>query len=64
MLVDPKSDRAERLADLGDITEYSQELNAAEKVGELFPEPHSQKHFHILIQILPSGEYRWLIVPL
>ncbi|KAM6502202.1 hypothetical protein JOM56_002179 [Amanita muscaria] len=34
----------------------SQLLSAEEQVGELFPEPHSQKHFHIVVQLSEAIE--------
>ena len=67
--IDPDDSLAKRLKDMGTIV-YSKKLSSGEEVGELFPEPHSLKHLHIVVQyddILvpsgPSGEYRWLIVP-
>jgi hypothetical protein len=59
--IDPDHSLAQRLADLGNIDAYSTELSSAEEVGELFPEPHSRKHLHIVVQC--PREYRWLIVP-
>ena len=59
--IDPDHSLAQRLADLSNIAKYSRELSSGEEVGELFPEPHSRKHLHIVVQ--RSGEYRWLIVP-
>jgi hypothetical protein len=62
--IDPDHSLAQRLADLGDISGYSNQLSSGEEVGVLFPEPHSQKHLHILVQISGLSEYHWLIVPL
>jgi hypothetical protein len=60
--IDPDHTLARRLAALGTIAACSKELSS-EEVGELFPEPHSQKQLHIVVQrpeILapssPSGE--------
>jgi hypothetical protein len=68
--IGPDHSLAQRLADLGNIAACSKELSSEEVVGELFPEPHSEKHLHIVAQcpeiLAPpsqSGEYRWLIVP-
>ena len=59
--IGPDRSLAQRLKALGDIHAYSSELSSEEEVGELFPEPHSRKHLHIVVQC--RGKYRWLIVP-
>jgi len=59
--VDPYHSLAQRLADLGNVPTPSRELSSEEKVGVLFPEPHSEDNLHIIVQCL--REYRWLIVP-
>jgi hypothetical protein len=59
--VDPDHSLAQRLADLGNVATSSRELISGEKVGVLFPEPHSENNLHIVIQC--PCEYRWLIVP-
>jgi hypothetical protein len=59
--IDPDHSLAQRLADLGNIAKSSRELSSGEKVGALFPEPHSEDNLHIVVQC--PGEYRWLIVP-
>jgi hypothetical protein len=59
--IGPDHSLAQRLADLGNIAVCSKELSSEEVVGELFPEPHSEKHLHIVVQC--PGEYSWLIVP-
>jgi hypothetical protein len=67
--IDPDDSLAQRLEASGDIAMCSKELSSEEQVEELFPEPPSQKHLHIVVQcseIVPSSlscEYRWLIVP-
>ena len=57
--VDPDRSLARRLADLGNIAACSKELSSGEEVGELYPEPHSLKHLHIVVQcreiLAPSG---------
>ena len=58
---DPDDSLAQRLAVFGTIDDYSRKLSSGEEVGELFPEPHSRKYLHIVVQ--RPGEYRWLIVP-
>ena len=64
----PDHSLAKRLADLGNIDACSRELDYAEEVGELYPEPPSDKHLHIVAQspgIVSSSlssEYCWLIV--
>ena len=59
--IHPSDSLAQRLDALGDIDAYLTKLSSEEEVGELFPEPHSRKHLHIVVQF--SGEYHWLIVP-
>ena len=49
--IDPDGTLKQRLAALGDVATFSKEMSSGEKVGALFPEPHSQKHLHIAIQI-------------
>ena len=58
---DPDDSLAQRLAVFGTIDDYSRKLSSGETVGVLFPEPHSRKYLHIVVQ--RPGEYRWLIVP-
>jgi hypothetical protein len=41
---------ARRLSTLGNIVACSKELSSGEHVGQLFPEPHSRKHLHIVVQ--------------
>ncbi|KAF8327351.1 hypothetical protein F5887DRAFT_1274679 [Amanita rubescens] len=56
--IDPDRSLAQRLADLGNIAAYSRELSSGEEMGELFPEPPSDKHLHIVVQrpgIVPSS---------
>ena len=65
--IDPDCGLTQRIAALGDIATCLKELSPGEEVGELFPEPHSQKHLHIVVwypEILssPSGEHYWLVV--
>ncbi|KAF8333265.1 hypothetical protein F5887DRAFT_994782 [Amanita rubescens] len=48
--IDPHRGLAQRLADLGNIDMYSTELSSGEEVVELFPEPPSKKHLHIVVQ--------------
>ena len=66
--INPDHSLAQRLAYLGQPATYSRELSSAEEVGELFLEPHSRKHLHIVVQceILapsgPSGKYRYIVV--
>lgn len=66
--VDPDNSLAQRLAELGNISEYSTQLSSGKQVGELFPEPYSHKHLHVVVQCADivlsslSGEYCWLIV--
>ena len=63
--IDPDHSLAQRLADLGQTNAYSlRKLSSGEEVGELFPEPHSRKHLHIVVQrdqiqapFGPSGKY-------
>jgi hypothetical protein len=59
--VSPDRSLAQRLGALGDIHAYSTELSSAEKVGALFPEPHSEDDLHIVVR--RPGEYCWIIVP-
>ena len=60
--IGPDHSLGQRLADLGDIIKRSTKLSSEEEVGELFPEPHSRKHLHIVVQCeipspsSPSGE--------
>ena len=54
--IDPDRSLAQRVKSL--IT-YGKELSAGEKVGKLYPEPHSEEHLHIVVQrpdISPNGE--------
>jgi hypothetical protein len=63
--IDPDKSLVQRLEALGDIDAYSKKLSPGEIVGELFPEPPSHKHLHIVVQrpsSSPSGKYCWLIV--
>jgi hypothetical protein len=60
--IDPDDSLAQRLKALGDINAYSRKLSSGEKVGVLFPEPHSEDNLHIVVPKCP-GEYRWLIIP-
>ncbi|KIM48927.1 hypothetical protein M413DRAFT_15175 [Hebeloma cylindrosporum] len=48
--IDPDCSLAQRLTDLGQIATYSGILSSGHQVGELFPEPHSDKHLHIVVQ--------------
>ena len=49
--INPDHSLAQRLADLGQTNAYSlRKLSSGEEVGELFPEPHSRKHLHIVVQ--------------
>ncbi|KAH9953864.1 hypothetical protein BGW80DRAFT_1451367 [Lactifluus volemus] len=48
--IDPDKSLVQRLEALGDIDAYSSNLSSGEIVGELFPEPPSHKHFHIVVQ--------------
>lgn len=67
--IGPDHGLMQRLADLGNIDTYSTELSSEEKVVELFPEPPSEKHLHIVVQCpgiapsSPSGEYRLSLNP-
>ena len=61
--IDPDDSLMQRLAALGDIVACSRKLSSGEEMAELFPEPHSRKHLHIVVQEVlapsgPSGEYR------
>jgi hypothetical protein len=66
--IDPDNSLAQRLAELGNITACSRRLSSGERVGVLFPEPHSQEQLHIVVQCphivlsSPGGEYCWFIV--
>ncbi len=66
--IHPDKSLEQRLANLGGITACSKLLSSEEEMGTLFPEPHSQKHLHIvvqrpeIVQSSPSGECCWLIV--
>ncbi|KAM6502196.1 hypothetical protein JOM56_002173 [Amanita muscaria] len=42
---------AQRLEALGNLATCSQELSLEQEVGELFPDPHSQKNLHIVVQL-------------
>jgi hypothetical protein len=62
--IDPDHSLVQRLVDLGQTATYARKLSSGEEVEELFPEPHSRKHLHIVVQcdeILassgPSGKY-------
>jgi hypothetical protein len=61
--IGPDHSLTQRLADLGNINVCSRVLSSEEKVGDLFPEPPSQNHLHIVVQrpgtvpSSPSGEY-------
>jgi hypothetical protein len=59
--IDPDDSLVQRLGALGDIHVYSRELSSEERVGVLFPEPHSKDNLHIVVQC--PGECCWLIVP-
>ncbi len=54
--IDPDHSLAQRLANLGNITACSRELSSGEEVGELFPEPPSRKHLHIVVQLSSKGK--------
>jgi hypothetical protein len=48
--IDPDDGLAQRLEALGDIDAYSRKLSSGERVGALFPEPHSEDNLHIVVQ--------------
>jgi len=48
--INPGHTLTQRLAAMGQPATYSRELSLEEVVGELFPEPHSQMHLHIVVQ--------------
>jgi hypothetical protein len=58
--IGPDHGLTQRLVALGTIAACLRELSSEEEVRELFPELHSRKHLHIMVQC--SGEYHWLIV--
>jgi hypothetical protein len=58
--IDPDHSLVQRLAAQDNIAACSGELSSGQKVGVLFPEPHSDEHLHIVVQYSapssPSGE--------
>jgi hypothetical protein len=48
--IDPDHSPPQRLTSLGNIDTCSKELSSGEQVGKLFPELHSKKHLHIIVQ--------------
>jgi hypothetical protein len=50
--IDPDNTIEQRLADLGDIAACSSRLSSGEKVGMLFPIPHYEERFHLVVRIL------------
>ena len=53
--IDPDRTLAQRLEVLGNIAACSRQLSSGEKVGDIFPEPHSDMYLHIVVQDMPSG---------
>ena len=48
--VNPVDSLTQQLGALGDITTCLRKLSVGEKVGVLFPEPHSEDNLHIVVQ--------------
>jgi hypothetical protein len=47
--IDPDHSLTWRLVTLGHISTFLKELSSGQRVGVLFPEPHSEDNLHIVV---------------